>query len=263
MGTGIRLVHDTLSNAFVAVEHPTMKYKRGWKRVSYDCPRCLKSHDRKTIHLDLDADRTVVVSKEAFKLINEAGRPGFSIVGDEPNPPEQVIDFNVASPQPKLRTKYEGKHPHFYIAKKRLKTLFRAEEGMANFVTTAQRNAMLGSGTFNDLLDTATFSAMFIDNADDTIVAGDTSLTDVVSAARIPAAASTPALAGKSVTTGTLDATDTVFTALSGDPFEQMILFNNTGTDSTALIVASWDLTGTPNGGNITVVWNASGILAV
>jgi len=142
---------------------------------------------------------------------------------------------------------------------------------MANFLTNAYRNNVLGDNTFTNVqLDADTIAAIFIDNADDTIVATDASLTDVVSGARVPAAASAPSLGTKtlgSVAVGVFDAADTVFTALSGDQVEQLLIFKNTGTDSTAILIAAYDtftsgMPLTPNGGDVTVQWNASGIFS-
>lgn len=140
---------------------------------------------------------------------------------------------------------------------------------MANFVFDAQRNNMLGSGTRVDL-DADTIKAMFVDHADDTPAVADDAIDDILSAGRVPAIASCPTLGSPtigSVGVGIFDAADTVFTSLSGDPSESLILFKDTGTESTSLLVCRWDTaTGlpiTPNGGNVTVAWAAGGILSV
>lgn len=140
---------------------------------------------------------------------------------------------------------------------------------MANFVFDGQRNNMLGSGTRVDL-DADTIKAMFVDHADDTPVVGDADISAIASAARVPAIASCPTLGSPtigSVGVGIFDAADTTFTSLSGDQSESLILFKDTGTEATSLLVARWDTaTGlplTPNGGNVTVVWAAGGIISV
>jgi len=139
---------------------------------------------------------------------------------------------------------------------------------MANTVQNAIRNGVWNSGLPD--LTSLTVKAMFVDNADDTVVAADDFIDDVLSAARVPAIASCPALASKtngSVGVGVFDAADTTFTSLSGDASEQLILFEDSGTESTSDIICFWDTaTGlplTPNGGNVTVVWAAGGILTV
>ena len=143
---------------------------------------------------------------------------------------------------------------------------------MANFLTNAYRNNLIGSDTFpNVQLDADTISIMFIDNADDTIVVTDASLSDVASAARVPSAASSPNLASKTlgvVGVGVFDALDVTFTTLSGDQAEQLLLFKNTGSDATSILIACWDtftsgMPITPNGGDVTVQWNISGIFSV
>jgi hypothetical protein len=55
-----------------------------------------------------------------------------------------------------------------------------------------------------------------------------------------------------------LDADDVVFAALAtGETIGGAILFRHTGTDTTAPLIAFYDLTDTPtNGGDVTVRWN-------
>jgi hypothetical protein len=141
---------------------------------------------------------------------------------------------------------------------------------VANALFTSFRNTVLGNGTATADLDTDTIKAMFVDHADDTpVVATDDFINDILSAARVPAIASCPALGTKTIGTvaaGVFDAADTTFTALTGDASESLILFKDTGTDTTSTLIAFWDTaTGlplTPNGGDVTVTWNASGIIA-
>ena len=111
---------------------------------------------------------------------------------------------------------------------------------------------------------------MFVDHADDTPTATDDFIDDILSVARVPAIASCPALASRtngSLAVGTFDAADTTFTSLSGDQSESLILFEDSGVESTSDFLALWDTaTGlpiTPSGGNVTVVWNASGIFTI
>jgi hypothetical protein len=141
---------------------------------------------------------------------------------------------------------------------------------MANALFVNARNVFLGTGTRIDL-DGDTIKAMFVDHADDTpVTATDDAIDDILSAARVPAIASCPTLGTVtigSVAAGTFDAADTTFTSLSGDQSESLILFKDTGTESTSLLIAFWDTaTGlplTPNGADVTVVWNASGIFQI
>lgn len=72
------------------------------------------------------------------------------------------------------------------------------------------------------------------------------------------------ALASVTTTGGVLDAADLVFTAVSGSSIEAVIIYNDTGVAGTSPVIAYIDgLTLTPNGGNITAQWNASGICAI
>ena len=79
----------------------------------------------------------------------------------------------------------------------------------------------------------------------------------------------TPVTIGtKTYTNGLLDGADVTFTAVSGPTAEATILYIDTGSSATSRLVAYIDtgVTGlpvTPNGGNIGVTWNASGIFAL
>jgi hypothetical protein len=140
---------------------------------------------------------------------------------------------------------------------------------MANFIPDAYRNMLLGTGTRVDL-DADTIKAMLVDHADDTPTTSDDFIDDIASAARIPAIGSCPTLGSKtvgSVAVGVFDAADTVFTSLTGDQAESLILFKDSGSEATSDIIARWDTaTGlpiTPNGANVTITWAAGGILTV
>lgn len=71
------------------------------------------------------------------------------------------------------------------------------------------------------------------------------------------------------VTTGTLDGGDVTFSLVSGATVEALVLYRkNSGANTTWRLVAYIDtsVTGlpvTPNGGDITIVWNASGIFTL
>lgn len=139
---------------------------------------------------------------------------------------------------------------------------------MANAMFVSFRNGIQGAHSTRVDLDADTISPMFVDHADDTPVAAtDDFLSDIASAARVPALASAPSLGSKTIGTvaaGVFDAADTTFTSLSGDQSESLILFKNTGTDTTCDLIDFWDTaTGlplTPNGGDVVVQWHASGI---
>lgn len=75
--------------------------------------------------------------------------------------------------------------------------------------------------------------------------------------------------ATKSYTNGVFDGGDLTFPSVTGDPCEALIIYvKNAGANTTWRLVAYLDtgVTGlpvTPNGGDITVSWNASGIIGL
>lgn len=140
---------------------------------------------------------------------------------------------------------------------------------MANFGFNDYRNNLWGLGTKADF-DGDTIKGMFVDHADDTPAVADNFIDDILSAARVPALGSCPTLGSKtigSVGVGIIDAADTVFTALTGDQSESLILFKDSGVESTSDLMLRWDTaTGlplTPNGADVTVQWAAGGIATI
>lgn len=83
------------------------------------------------------------------------------------------------------------------------------------------------------------------------------------------AAVGTPQTIGsKTFTNGVFDGADVTFTAVTGSSVEALIIYIDTGSTATSPLVAYIDtsVTGlpvTPNGGNIAITWNASGIFAL
>ncbi len=72
------------------------------------------------------------------------------------------------------------------------------------------------------------------------------------------------ALAGKTVTSGVFDANDITLTAVSGAAFGEVILYKDTGADASSPVLAIFDIsTFTPNGSDVTVVFNASGLFSI
>jgi hypothetical protein len=114
-------------------------------------------------------------------------------------------------------------------------------------------------------LSTATVKAVLIDLADYAYNAAHEFLSDVPSAARV---ATSPALTTKTFTNGVFDADDTSFATVTGDQSEAVIFFVDTGSAATSRLICFDDtgITGapvTPNGGNINLAMNASGIAAL
>lgn len=72
-------------------------------------------------------------------------------------------------------------------------------------------------------------------------------------------------IANTTVTNGLFDGDNVTFTAVSGNSVEALIIYIDTGSSSTSRLVAYIDtsVTGlpvTPNGGDVAISWNASGI---
>lgn len=107
--------------------------------------------------------------------------------------------------------------------------------------------------------DTNTIKAVLIDTADYTVnLSTHDNLDDVPSGARV----GTPqTLGSKTVTDGVADAADITFPAVTGDPCEAIIIWKDTGTESTSRLIAYIDtatgLPVTPNGGDITVTFDS------
>jgi len=75
-------------------------------------------------------------------------------------------------------------------------------------------------------------------------------------------------IGSKTFTNGVFDGADVTFPTVSGSTVEALVIYIDTGTPTTSPLVAYIDtsvtnLPVTPNGGNITVTWNASGIFAL
>jgi hypothetical protein len=83
------------------------------------------------------------------------------------------------------------------------------------------------------------------------------------------ATVNTPQTIGsKTFTNGVFDAADITFSAVTGNTAEAIVLFVDTGTASADALIAFIDsassgLPVTPNGGDINVTWNASGIFSL
>lgn len=132
---------------------------------------------------------------------------------------------------------------------------------MANAIYPKFKEALADDLANIDLND-STVKVALIDLADYTYSAAHQFFSDVAGAAVV----GTPqTIANTTVTNGLFDGDDVVFPSVTGDPCEALILYIDTGTAATSRLVAFMDtgVTGlpvTPNGGNINVTWNGSGI---
>jgi hypothetical protein len=133
---------------------------------------------------------------------------------------------------------------------------------MANALYTKGKEGLL-DGSIN--LETHTIKVQLIDTADYTVnLSTHDNFDDVPSAARV---GSPVALASKTFTNGVFDAADVTLTSVTGDPSEALILYKDTGTESTSRLFAYIDtatgLPVTPTGVDIAIQWNASGIFSL
>lgn len=141
---------------------------------------------------------------------------------------------------------------------------------MANAIYPKTKEKFLNPGTLGPTSGTA------VDMADDTIKIAliDTgtytysAAHEFYSSASASAVGTAQTLASKTVTNGVFDAADVTFTSVTGVSVEALIIYKDTGTTSTSPLIAYIDVVAsglpvTPNGGNITVTFNASGIFAL
>lgn len=130
---------------------------------------------------------------------------------------------------------------------------------MANAIYPKYKEALI-SGSSNIALSSGTVKAALVDTGTYTYSSAHeflSSLSGVVGTAQT--------LGTKTVTNGLFDAADSTYTAVSGSTAEAIVLYIDTGVAGTSRLVAYIDtgVTGlpvTPNGGDINVTWNASGI---
>ena len=134
---------------------------------------------------------------------------------------------------------------------------------MANAIYPLYKQALL-TGDTNIDIESGTVKVALVDTGTYTYSAAHqflSSLTGVVGTAQT--------LSTNTVTSGVFDsATNPTFTAVSGATVEALVIYIDTGVAGTSRLVAYLDtsVTGlpvTPNGGDITVTWNASGIFAL
>lgn len=137
---------------------------------------------------------------------------------------------------------------------------------MANKLYPRYKEALLGAGVN---LATGTIKAQLVDTGAYTYSDTHQYLAAVPSAARIGTAVT---LASKTVANGAFDAADVTFSSVpagsgSASAVEAIVIYRDSGAEGTSELVAFIDTaTGlpiTPNGGNVSVVWDAGGIFAL
>jgi hypothetical protein len=130
---------------------------------------------------------------------------------------------------------------------------------MANAIYPLYKQALLDASANVDLND-GTVKVALVDTGVYTYNAAHeflTSLTGTVGTAQT--------INNTTVTNGLFDGDNVTFTAVSGNSVEALVIYIDTGSSATSRLVAYIDtsVTGlpvTPNGGDITITWNASGI---
>lgn len=130
---------------------------------------------------------------------------------------------------------------------------------MANVLYNKAKEALL---TGSIVWSTDNIKAVLIDTGEYNFSASHQFLSDIPSAARIATSAN---LSSKTSTDGVADAADATYSAVSGATVEAIALYKDTGTASTSRLLYYIDtgtsgLPFTPNGGDIIISWNASGI---
>ena len=105
---------------------------------------------------------------------------------------------------------------------------------------------------------TANIKVYLVDVADYTVAIDTHDFADDV--ATVGKVATSGNLASKTSSLGVANAAGVTFTAVTGDPSEALIIWRDTGTQSTSQLICYIDtatgLPVTPNGGDITITWD-------
>ncbi len=132
---------------------------------------------------------------------------------------------------------------------------------MANLLYPSAKSAFL-RGEIDLLSDTIV--AALIDTTDYAFNSTHTALSEIPLAARI----AQETLTAKSVSAGLFDAGDVTFGSVTGDVVTALLLWKEGASDALSPLIAYLDtdivgLPATPGGGDIEVIWSASGVFAL
>lgn len=132
---------------------------------------------------------------------------------------------------------------------------------MANAIYPKYKEALL-SGSSNTGLN-GTVNCTLV-TGDYTYSATDEFITAISAGYRV----ATMALDNKTFTNGTFDADNAEYTSVTGAEVTSIVIWIDTGVEATSRLVAYIDtdvtnLPVTPNGGDILITWNASGIFTL
>jgi hypothetical protein len=130
---------------------------------------------------------------------------------------------------------------------------------MANAIYPIYKQALLDGLTDIDVND-GTVKVALIDTGTYTYSAAHDFYNDLSGVVGTPGT-----IANTTVTNGLFDGDNVTFSAVTGNSVEALVIYIDTGNVATSRLVAYIDtgVTGlpvTPNGGDITITWNASGI---
>mgnify|MGYP000918095329 CR=1 FL=1 len=132
---------------------------------------------------------------------------------------------------------------------------------MASVIYPKAKESFLSANPTIDL-DTDTIKAAMVDTGTYTYSAAHQYYSSVSGVVGTPAT-----LASKTVTNGVFDAADVTYSAVTGNSVEAIIIYKDTGSAATSPLIAYIDsgtgLPVVPNGGDITIAWNASGIFSL
>ncbi len=134
---------------------------------------------------------------------------------------------------------------------------------MANALYTKGKEGLLG-GVFD--CDTDDMRAVLVDTNDYIVnLATDDNLNDIPAGARVATMPAT--MTSLSILNGVFDAGNVTFSSVSGDQSEAVVVYQNTGVETTSRLLVYIDtatgLPVTPNSGDININWDASGVFAL
>lgn len=126
---------------------------------------------------------------------------------------------------------------------------------MANSLYDAGRDAFANGNIdwVNDTID-----IQFVDAGDYTKdLANHDNFDDITAGGRV---GSSTEITSRSTSAGTVDGADTTVSSVTGDQFEQIVIYKDSGVESTSTLIANIDtatgLPFTPSGSDILVAWD-------
>jgi hypothetical protein len=131
---------------------------------------------------------------------------------------------------------------------------------MATQLYPQGKNHLLGKTTQIDL-DSDTIKAMLVDNSTTVYNSAHEFVSSLAGGGIV---ARSGALTSPTLTAGLFDAADILLPAVAGPNIQAIIVYKDSGSDASSPLIAWMDITPFgPTGGDITIVWNASGIFTI